>query len=191
MMLAGARLIQAAIPQVQFLLPLASTAPAALVKEMVAERTGEQPPPAVQGPAGAPALHLKIIHGRSYEALAAAHLAVVASGTATVEAALAATPTVIVYHVSPMTFRVARRLVRVDHVGMANLLAGERIFPELIQDDFTPARLAQEVLDLIGDRERLKSIFRGLGRVITRLQSPGASARAAQLALELAAADKK
>ena len=96
----------------------------------------------------------------------------VASGTATVEAALAGTPTVIVYRVSPLTFRVARSLVRVDHVGMANLLAGERLFPELLQDDFTPARLAQEVLDLIADRERLKSIFQGLARVITRLQEP-------------------
>ena len=56
-------------------------------------------------------------------------MAVVASGTATVEAALAAVPTVIVYRVSPLTFAVGRRLVRVEHVGMANLLAGERMFP--------------------------------------------------------------
>ena len=115
----------------------------------------------------------------------------VASGTATVEAALAATPTVIVYRVSPLTFRVARSLVRVPHVGMANLLASERLFPELIQNDFTPARLAQEVLALIADRARLKSIFQGLARVITRLQGPGASARAAQVALDLTVADKK
>ncbi len=191
MMLAGARLIQAAIPPVQFLLPLASTAPVALVKEMVAAADAEQPRPAGPGPAVAPGLHLKIISGQSYEALAAAHLAVVASGTATVEAALAGTPTVIVYRVSPLTFRVARSLVRVDHMGMANLLAGERLFPELLQDDFTPARLAQEVLDLIADRERLQSIFQGLARVLARLQEPGASARAAQVALELAAGDKK
>ena len=195
MMLAGARLIHAAIPQAQFLLPLASTAPAELVKAMVAEvaeRNGEQPPSAVPAPARAPMPHfIKIIHGQSYEALAAAHLAVVASGTATVEAALAATPTVIVYRVSPLTFRVARSLVRVPHVGMANLLASERLFPELIQNDFTPARLAQEVLALIADRARLKSIFQGLARVITRLQGPGASARAAQVALDLTVADKK
>ena len=139
-MLAAAALIQQAIPQCQFLLPLASTAPADLVKGMVKRWLGEAA--AARGP-------LAIISGQSYQALAAAHLAVVASGTATVEAALAGTPTVIVYRVSPLTFRVARSLVRVDHVGMANLLAGERIFPEIIQDDFTPARLAQEVLDLI------------------------------------------
>ncbi len=188
MMLAGARLLRAAIPTVQFLLPLASTAPVALVRDLAAaEDAGHAAGP---GPAGTPGLHLKMISGQSYEALAAAHLAVVASGTATVEAALAGTPTVIVYRVSPLTFRVARSLVRVDHMGMANLLAGERLFPELLQDDFTPARLAQEVLDLMADRERLQSIFRGLARVIARLQEPGASARAAQVALELTAGDK-
>jgi lipid-A-disaccharide synthase len=183
-MLAGARLIQASIPEVQFILPLASTAPAELVEGMVKSwlAEGELPSP------GPP---LKIITGQSYEALSAAHLAVVASGTATVEAALAATPTVIVYRVSPLTFKVGRLLVRVPHVGMANLLADERLFPELIQDDFTPERLAREVLNLIGDRARLEGIFRGLARVISRLQGPGASARAAQVALELMAAAKQ
>jgi lipid-A-disaccharide synthase len=181
-MLAAAALIRRAIPQCQFLLPLASTAPAEIVKNMVkrwlGEGTGDRGP-------------LSIISGQSYQALAAAHLAVVASGTATVEAALAGTPTVIVYRVSPLTFRVARSLVRVEHVGMANLLASERLFPELLQDDFTPARLAREVLGLIGDRERLAAIRQGLARVVTRLKGPGASARAAQVALELVAAGKQ
>jgi lipid-A-disaccharide synthase len=110
---------------------------------------------------------------------------VVASGTATVEAALAAAPTVIVYRVSPLTFAVGRRLIRVKHVGMANLLAGERVFPELIQDDFTPERLAREVLNLIKDPERLSAVRRGLAKVVRRLGGPGASRRAAQVAMEL------
>ncbi len=152
-MLEAAALIQQAIPQCQFLLPLASTAPADLVEKMVME-TGEQDEGRVSNPplqpqeSGQPCL--KIIQGQSYEALAAAHLALVASGTATLEAALAGTPMVIVYRVSPLTFRVARWLVRVEHVGMANLLAGERLFPELIQEDFTPERLAREALELDG-----------------------------------------
>jgi lipid-A-disaccharide synthase len=138
------------------------------------------PPPAPQkGPL------LKIIPGQAYQALGAAHVAVVASGTATVEAALAAAPTVIVYRVSPLTFAVGRRLVRVEHVGMANLLAGERMFPELIQEDFTPARLAHEVLSLIQDPKRLAGVRRGLATVIRRLGGPGASRRAAQVAAEL------
>ena len=128
---------------------------------------------------------LKIISGESFQAMGAAHLGVVASGTATVEAALAAVPTVIVYRVSPFTFAVARRLIRIEHVGMANLLAGERVFPELIQEEFTPERLAQEVLNLIKDPERMIAVRRGLATVIRRLGGPGASRRAARVALDL------
>jgi lipid-A-disaccharide synthase len=195
--LQAAHLIHRAIPETQFILPLASTAPAGLVEGMVEDflrgKHVEQPPSAVQTPAGAPAPHtktspsplFKIIPGQSYQAMGAAQVAVVASGTATVEAALAALPTVIVYRVSPLTFAVARRVVRVEHVGMANLLAGERVFPELIQDDFTPAHLAREVLNLIKDPERMPAVRRGLATVIRRLGGPGASRRAAGVALEL------
>jgi lipid-A-disaccharide synthase len=134
---------------------------------------------------------LAILSGQSYQSLAAAHLAVVASGTATVEAALAGTPTVIVYRVSPLTFRVGRWLVRVPHVGMANLLAGERLFPELIQKDFTPERLAREALGWMGDRERLAALGPGLARIVKSLEGLDASQGAAQVALELMAAGKK
>ena len=181
-MLEAAVLIQQTIPKVQFLLPLASTAPAELVKKMVLEEWPER-----VGAGFKPAPTIKIIQGQSYEALAAAHLAVVASGTATVEAALAGTPTIIVYRLSPLTFAVGRRLIRVPHVGMANLLAGERLFPELLQDDFTATRLAEEALRLMRDPGRLPTLGRGLARVIAALGGPGASARAAQVALELMA----
>jgi lipid-A-disaccharide synthase len=190
--LAAAALVQQAIPQSQFILPLASTAPAQVVEGMVErfadswqDRTvgaGLKPAPTGVRRTG---LTLKIISGQAYQALGAAHLAVVASGTATVEAALAGTPAVVVYRVSPLTYAVGRRLIRVEHVGMANLLAGERLFPELIQDDFTPARLAQEVLSLIKDAPRLAALRRGLRAVIRRLGGPGASRRAAITALEL------
>jgi lipid-A-disaccharide synthase len=201
-MLKAAHLIHQSIPQAQFILPLASTAPAGLVEgiveEFLAEGTMGRPPLSqppyrvmggeVEGRAGnsrSPSLLLKIIPGQAYQALGAAHAAVVASGTATVEAALAGTPTVIVYRVSPLTFAVGRRLVRVPHVGMANLLAGERVFPELLQDDFTPERLAHEVLSLIQDPGRIERVRRGLAAVIRRLGGPGASARAARVAVEL------
>lgn len=184
-MLQAAALIQEAVPQTQFLLPLASTAPRGLVEEMVANLG-----PGASSTGVLPVdlrLPLKIIEGQSYAALAAAHLAVVASGTATVEAALAATPTIIVYRVSPLTFAVGRLLVRVEHVGMANLLAGERLFPELLQHFFTPEALAREVLALMGDRPRLEALRLGLARIIERLGGPGASRRAARVALEIMA----
>jgi lipid-A-disaccharide synthase len=177
--LKAANLIQQVIPESQFILPLASTAPAGLVGKVVDEVWGKG-----LG-AKAPTPPLKIISGLSYQALGAAHIAVVASGTATVEAALAAVPSVIVYRVSPLTFAVGRRLIRVEHVGMANLLAGERMFPELIQDDFTPENLAREILILTKDLERVSVVRRDLATVIRRLGGPGASRRAALVALEL------
>ena len=216
-MLKAAHLIHQSIPQTQFILPLASTAPEGLVERLVEEfwidlrgRPGEKiPPPSPQTPFPPPCKGLgegdwgrgeglsaprplpqngpgiTIISGQAYQALGAAHVAVVASGTATVEAALAGVPTVIVYRVSPLTFALARRLVRVEHMGMANLLAGERVFPELLQDDFTPERLAHEVLSLIQDPGRIEAVRRGLATVIRRLGGPGASARAARVAVEL------
>jgi lipid-A-disaccharide synthase len=177
-LLAGAGLLNQALPACQFVLPLA----AAELQEVVAEIAGqvwEGPPPS--GPL------LKIIPGESYEALAAAHLAMVASGTATVEAALAGTPSIIVYRLSPLTFTLGKWLIRVPHVGMANLLAGEGIFPELLQADFSAVRLAQEALALLGAPARLAAVRRGLIRVVSRLGGPGASKRAAQVALELMA----
>ena len=133
-MLKAASLIRRSIPQTQFILPLASTAPAELVQSIISgeDRVG------AGFNAAPPALRLKIIPGQAYQALGAAHAAVVASGTATVEAALAGVPTVIVYRVSPLTFAVARWLVRVPHVGMANLLAGERVFPGAHPGRFHP-----------------------------------------------------
>ena len=178
-MLEAASLIHRSIPQTQFILPLASTAPEELVQSICFGDVGAGLKPAPT------ALRLRIIPRQAYQTLGAAHVAVVASGTATVEAALAGTPTVIVYRVSPLTFALARRLVRVPHVGMANLLAGERVFPELLQDDFTPERLAHEVLSLIQDPGRIKAVRRGLATVIRRLGGPGASARAARVAVEL------
>jgi len=177
-MLAAAKLIAQAMPEVQFLLPLASTAPRELVETMAHEHLGARD-------LSSPSPPLKIIPGQAFAALTAAHLAVVASGTVTVEAALAGTPTVIIYHVAPFTFALARRLIRVPHVGMTNLLAGERLFPELIQHLFTPASLTREVLAWVRDPTRLQDLRRGLTRVVARLGGPGASERAAEVAGEL------
>jgi lipid-A-disaccharide synthase len=184
LMLQAAGLIKQAIPEVQFVLPLASTAPGEMVDKLVRE-SGDWG----EGREAQPRNSLRIIAGEAYQALAASHLAVVASGTATVEAALAATPTIIVYRVSPVTFAVGRLLVRVEHVGMANLLAGETIFPELLQHLLTPESLFREVLSLVKNRQRLEALRRGLDRIIARLGGPGASRRAARVALEIMAAN--
>lgn len=96
-------------------------------------------------------LPLTLLFGHSHEALAAADLALVASGTATLEAALFKTPMVITYRQSPVTAAIMRALFYLPYVGLPNILAGEFLVPELIQDQATPAALAGALLDLLRD----------------------------------------
>jgi len=95
-------------------------------------------------------------------ALRHARASVVASGTATVEAALIGNPFVVVYHVSPATYAIARRVVTVPHVAMANLIAGRRVVPELIQHDFTAANIVQHLAALLPDGQPRQSMMEGL-----------------------------
>jgi len=113
-------------------------------------------------------------------------VALTASGTATVQTALHDTPMVIVYRVSPMSYRLLRRLVKVEAIGMANLIAGERIVPELVQDEFTPEAVAREAVSMLTDPARAARIRDGLARVRARLGGPGASRRAAEAILRVA-----
>ncbi|PYR03769.1 MAG: hypothetical protein DMF97_01140 [Acidobacteria bacterium] len=94
-------------------------------------------------------------------------------------------PMVIVYRLSPMTYRLGRRLVTVDTIGMVNLIAGEKIVPELVQDAFTPEAVAREAISMLTDRVRAARIREGLARVRSRLGGPGASRRAAEAILRL------
>jgi lipid-A-disaccharide synthase len=96
-------------------------------------------------------LPLTMLFGHSHEALAAADLALVASGTATLEAALFKTPMVIAYRQSPITWALMRPMLYLPYVGMPNILAGERLVPELLQDQATPANLAGALLTLLRD----------------------------------------
>lgn len=101
--------------------------------------------------------------GRSL--LAHAHAALVKSGTTTLEAALACVPSVIAYRTHPATFWLARRLVRVEHVGLSNLVAGARVAPELLQDDVQPERLASQLLPLVDEGPARQAALDGLRRV--------------------------
>jgi lipid-A-disaccharide synthase len=92
---------------------------------------------------------------------------------------------VIVYRVSPLTYRLGRPLVKVDTFGMVNLIAGEKIVPELIQDAFTPDAVADQAVSMLTDSARRTRIREGLARVRQRLGGPGASRRAAEAILEL------
>ena len=118
--------------------------------------------------------------------------AVVASGTATVEAALIGNPFVVVYRVSPLTYAIARRVVKVPHVAMANLIAGKRVVPELIQSDFTPLNIVKNIAPLLPDGETRESMMEELLRIRELLgtrnahvecSSGGAVDRVAEIAL--------
>jgi lipid-A-disaccharide synthase len=129
-----------------------------------------------------------IVEGETDAALGAADLALVASGTATVQAALHDTPMVVVYQLSPLTYALGRRFVKLDTFAMVNLIAGERIVPELIQDGFNPSAVAAAAIDILGDAGRAARMRAGLARVREKLGAPGASRRAAEAILQIAGA---
>src|SRR5579859_1175811 len=121
-----------------------------------------------------PELPLKIVLGETYNALAAADAAIVSSGTATIEATLLDVPMVVVYRVTPLTALLAKPLVRTPFYSMVNLIAGESAVAELIQNDFTPDRVAAETLRLLRDPGARDSVRRRLAEVRRRLGPPGA-----------------
>ena len=136
------------------------------------------------------ALSLRIVEGLTYNALAAADAAIVSSGTATVEAALLDVPMVVVYRVTPLTALLAKPLVRTSYFSMVNLIAERTVVPELIQKDFTPKRVADEVLRLLNDPRSRQALRAGLAEVRTRLGPPGAVDRAAEAIVSLLASSR-
>jgi lipid-A-disaccharide synthase len=167
-LVAAAGLIRAQIPEVQFVVARAPD---------LSNRLFE--------PVNSIAAGIAIVEGDTNTVLASADVALTASGTATVQTALHDTPMVIVYRLSPMTYRLGKHLVNVSTVGMVNLIAGELIVPELIQDAFTPDAVAREAISMLTDRARAAKIREGLARVRARLGGPGASRRAAEAILNV------
>jgi lipid-A-disaccharide synthase len=128
------------------------------------------------------------VAGRADDVLCAADAVVTASGTATVQAAIHERPMVIVYRLSPLTYRLGRRFVKVDMYGMANLVAGQRIVPELIQDAFTPDAVAAETARYFEDPAHADRTRAALAGVRARLGERGASRRAAEQVLAVCGA---
>lgn len=131
---------------------------------------------------------LRCWNGDPAYVLAAADAVLVKSGTATLEAALADVPLVIAYRMHAVSFALARRLVRVPYVGLVNLIAGEAVAPEYLQDRAEPRVLARSLVRLIADADGAAAEQRAAFRTVrNRLGAPGASRRVAELALHIAA----
>lgn len=131
------------------------------------------------------AANIPIVDRDRYDAVRAADLVWTASGTATLETALLARPMVIVYRMSWLTYWIARLLVRVEHIGMVNLIAGKRLMPELIQNEVSPANLIAESRRLLNDAKGYAGLVDELDRLRQNLGSPGAAGRVAAMALSM------
>jgi lipid-A-disaccharide synthase len=127
---------------------------------------------------------LKVFEGRSHEILKAADAALLASGTSTVEGAILGTPMVVTYKISALSWYLAKLLVGVPFVSIANLLVNREIVPELLQDRANGADLAKELADLICDSPRRQNMVKDLSEASTLLGGPGASARVLSVILE-------
>lgn len=153
-------------PGVRFVLPCANAERRAQLEAMLAGRD----------------LPVRLLDGRSHEALAACDAVLIASGTATLEALLFKRPMVVAYRVAPLTYRILKRLVRSPYISLPNLLAGRLLVPELIQDAASPEALASTLLPLLDDGRAQTDGFDAIHRTLRR----DASARAAEAVLLLA-----
>lgn len=148
-------------PEVQWVLPVAPTLDPAFVRAHLK---------------GAP---VTLVEGRTYAARAHAQAALVASGTATLETALLGTPFAIVYKLNALTYQMAKRIVRVPHFGLANVVARREVAPELLQDEVNPERLGRELARLL-EPETARRLRAELGEVRGHLGEPGAAGRVAE-----------
>jgi len=162
----AARLVTAD-PQTQFILAQASSIDDNLLQSLLAQ----SPVP------------VRVVSDQASEAMAASDALLIASGTATLQAAVVGTPMILLYKTTPLTYRLARWLIRVKWIGLVNLVAGRSIVPEVIQDEATAERLAAEIRRLLTDPQAYNAMKAGLQSVRESLGEPGASQRAAKVVL--------
>ena len=167
-MLDAAVLIRRTFPDAGFIIPVAQGIDADHVSAMAGQRT----------------LSATVAANSFHQVLAVCDLVLVASGTATLETALMGKPMIIIYKVSPLTYLVGRILVRVPWIGLANIVAGKQVVPELIQHEATAQRSAAEACAILEDPDRMAQMREGLSGIRQALGEPGGSQRVAELVLE-------
>ena len=168
-LLEGAKLLKKQMSEVQFAMPRAGTIPLELLQSKIK----------------ASGLEIKITEGHNYDLFSVADVALATSGTVTLEAALCGLPTVIVYRTSALNAFIARRVINIPNIGLPNIVAGRQIVPELLQEDFTPQKVAEAAVKLLSPEHR-PQVEADLAYMKARLGEPGAVNRVAQLILRIA-----
>jgi len=168
-MLAAVEKLKAKEPKRQFILPVAET----ISKGLIAEIMGNY------------SVDIKVVTGNSYEVMDLATLIIVASGTATLEAACLGTPMVIIYKTSLLTWWLGRLLVKLPYVGLPNIIMDKEIVPELLQDEVDAERIAAVSSEILNSPEYYNQIKEDLESVVTKLGTSGATKKVAQMVLEV------
>ncbi|AOV16735.1 lipid-A-disaccharide synthase [Acidihalobacter aeolianus] len=167
--LEAAKRLRAEMPEVQYVMPLAST----LNEDLLA--------PYLQ----AAGIEVTCVSGHFYDVIQSCDAIVSASGTATLEIALMGKPLAVIYRVNPLSYRIMRRLIRVDHIALCNIVAGKRVASELIQDAATPASIADELKRMLADPAHAARIREGFARVREQLGDERRDTDIASLTLEM------
>ena len=173
-MLDAVKILKQKRPELDFAIPRAAT----IAKEILEDSVRQ---------AG---LNIRLIEGHNYDVMSVADLAIVTSGTVTLEAAMCGLGCEILYKSSPVSFWIAKRVVKIPNIGLPNIVAGRQIEPELLQDDCTPDKIASTALELL-EPERFAQLQRDLLEVKEKLGEPGAVKRVAELVLRMAGQNQK
>jgi lipid-A-disaccharide synthase len=163
-----AKLILEKFPDAQFLVPLASRETRTIFENEVWKQEAQQLP-------------ITLLFGHAHDAMIAADGALVASGTATLEAALLKCPMVITYKMSSLSYWIAKRKQYLPYVGLPNILAGKFVVPEILQDDATPENLAQALLNLVNNKHAVKDLEQTFGAIHQTLRQDTAHKAAAAI----------
>lgn len=166
-MIEAARQLTEHFSNLQFILPLAPGLSEREVEKLLASA----------------AVPITVVSDSTHEVIDSSYLVIVASGTATLESALLGTPMVIVYKLSPLSYLIGKLLIKVPCIGMANIIAGKKVVPELIQGEVTAGNIAAAAARLLTDTRYYQNTCEELASIKSKLGEPGASQRAAQIAL--------
>lgn len=169
-MLEAAEKIKARMPQVQFVVPRATTVRPELIDHLLTMAQVE----------------VRVIDAYRYNVRAALDLAIVASGTATLETGLLGTPMLITYKVSPLSWLIGKSLVRIPYIGLINIVAGDMVAPELLQEQCTPQNIADRVIKILSDPREVERVKYHLSKIREKMGGPGASRRTAEIVKAIA-----